>query len=163
MQNRETLDQYPCLSLPGCPDRTAAFSGCLTWSRECWQHSSLPFFFFLIVLGLCCCMRTFSSCGEQGLLSGCYLWASHCSDVSCCRAQALGAWASGVAACGLGSCSYPRWLQCVDHCGPQAQLFPMHVEPSYTRDQTRVPYFGRWILNPCTIREVFPFFLKQHY
>ena len=25
-------------------------------------------FFFLAVLGLCCCARAFSSCGEQGLL-----------------------------------------------------------------------------------------------
>ena len=24
--------------------------------------------FFLAVLGLCCCVRAFSSCGEQGLL-----------------------------------------------------------------------------------------------
>ena len=26
------------------------------------------YFLFLAVLGLCCCMRAFSSCGEQGLL-----------------------------------------------------------------------------------------------
>ena len=26
------------------------------------------FFFFLATLGLCCCARAFSSCGEQGLL-----------------------------------------------------------------------------------------------
>ena len=32
----------------------------------------------------------FSSCGEQGLLSSCRVWASHCSDFSCCRARALG-------------------------------------------------------------------------
>ena len=25
-------------------------------------------FFFLAALGLCCCVRAFSSCGEQGLL-----------------------------------------------------------------------------------------------
>ena len=28
----------------------------------------LNIFFFLAALGLCCCMQTFSSCGEQGLL-----------------------------------------------------------------------------------------------
>ena len=35
----------------------------------------------LVVLGLCCCAWAFSSCGAQ---------ASHRSDVSCCRSQALG-------------------------------------------------------------------------
>ena len=28
----------------------------------------LSFFIFLAVLGLCCCTRAFSSCGERGLL-----------------------------------------------------------------------------------------------
>ena len=32
----------------------------------------------------------FSSCSEQGLLSSCSVRASHCSDFSRCRAQALG-------------------------------------------------------------------------
>ena len=31
-------------------------------------------------------------------------WASHCSDFSCCGAQALGAWASVFAALRLSSC-----------------------------------------------------------
>ena len=52
-------------------------------------------FLFLAVLGLRCCVRAFSSCGEQ---------ASHCGGLSCCRAWALGAWASVVVACGLSSC-----------------------------------------------------------
>ena len=34
--------------------------------------------------------RLFSSCGEQGLLSSCRVWASLCSDFSLCGAQALG-------------------------------------------------------------------------
>ena len=41
-----------------------------------------------------------SRCGEQGLLSGCGAWASHCRGFSCYRARALehrlnswGAWA----------------------------------------------------------------------
>jgi len=33
--------------------------------------------FFLAALGLCCHARAFSSCGEQGLLSSCGMWASH--------------------------------------------------------------------------------------
>ena len=40
----------------------------------------------------------FSSCGDQGLPSSCRAWASHCGGFSCGRAQALGAWTSGVAA-----------------------------------------------------------------
>ena len=40
----------------------------------------------------------------------CGAWASHCGGFSCCRAQALGARASVVVACGLSS------------CGAQAQL-----------------------------------------
>ena len=39
--------------------------------------------------------RGYSSCGAR---------ASHCSGFSCCRAQALGAWASVVVACRLSSC-----------------------------------------------------------
>ena len=38
----------------------------------------------------------FSSCSEQGLLSSCGVRASHFGGFSCCRAQALGTWASVV-------------------------------------------------------------------
>ena len=60
----------------------------------------VTFFFFLAALGLPCCMRAFSSCGEQGLLC-CGAWASHCGDFSCCGARALGTRASVVVARGL--------------------------------------------------------------
>ena len=46
-------------------------------------------------------MRTFSGCGEWGLLSSCSARAPHCSGFFYYRAQAPGAWASGVAACEL--------------------------------------------------------------
>ena len=53
-------------------------------------------FFFLVALGLhCCCMQAFSGFGAR---------ASHCRDVSCCRAQALGARASVAVAFRLSSC-----------------------------------------------------------
>ena len=84
-------------------------------------HISNTFFFFesviylfMAVLGLHFCKRTFSSCREQGLLSSCGEWASHCSDFSCC-----GAWAPGMrfSSCGsrapehrLNSCSTWVWL-----------------------------------------------------
>ena len=41
-------------------------------------------------------MQALLSCGEQGLLSSCSAWASHCGGFSCCRAQAAGARASVV-------------------------------------------------------------------
>ena len=49
------------------------------------------------MLGLCCCAWTFSSCSEQGLLSSCRAWASHCRDslqsTGCrvCRFRSCGA------------------------------------------------------------------------
>ena len=51
-----------------------------------------------LLSGLC------SGCSEQGPLSSCGERTSRCSGFSCYRAQAVGAWASVVAACELGSC-----------------------------------------------------------
>ena len=77
-------------------------------------------FLFLAALGPRCCVRAFSSCGEQGLLfiAVCGL---RCSGFSCCGAQSPGSWASVVAARGLSSCS----VQALGHtgfssCGVQA-------------------------------------------
>ena len=50
-------------------------------------------FIILFALGLCCCMRALSSCGEWGLLFVGVAGFS-CSDFSCCRARALGVQAS---------------------------------------------------------------------
>ena len=57
-----------------------------------WMDNFLKKFYylFLALLGLCCCMRAFSSCSEQGLFSSCGAWAPHCSGLPRCRAQALG-------------------------------------------------------------------------
>ena len=45
-------------------------------------------YLFLTVLGLCCCTRAFSSCGEWGYcVAGA---AARCSGFSCCGAQPLG-------------------------------------------------------------------------
>ena len=46
----------------------------------------------------------FSSCGEWGLCSSCSAGVSHCDGFFCCAAQALGVWASVVAACELSGC-----------------------------------------------------------
>ena len=58
----------------------------------------------MAALGLCCPVRAFSSCGEQGLLSSCGEQASHRGGSSCCRAEALGMQTSLEVARGLSSC-----------------------------------------------------------
>ena len=63
------------------------------------------------MLGLCCCVWAFSSCGERGLLS-IAVRSLHCSGFSCCGAQALGMWAQELqlpgsrAELGLSSCGH---------------------------------------------------------
>ena len=52
------------------------------------------------MLGLRCCARAFSSCGEWGLFFCCGARASHCGGFSCCGAQALGTWVSVAVAHG---------------------------------------------------------------
>ena len=61
------------------------------------------------MLGLCCCVWAFSSCSKPGKLSTCSAQASHYSGFSCCRARALGAWASLAEALGL-SCFTACWI-----------------------------------------------------
>ena len=60
-------------------------------------------FYFLVVVSLCCSygLSLVEADGDYSSL----LWqASHCSGFSCCGAQALGTWASVIAAHGLCSC-----------------------------------------------------------
>ena len=51
-------------------------------------------FLILAVVGLCCCTRAFSGCGERGPRSSYSPRASPCGGFSCCRAWAPGTWAS---------------------------------------------------------------------
>ena len=97
-----------------------------------WLHLSLSFFFltfkiiylfiylFLAALGLRCCARAFSSCGEQGATLCCGARASHCGGFSCCGAGALGTWASVVVAHGLSSCGSRALEHRLSSCGPRA-------------------------------------------
>ena len=48
----------------------------------------------MATLGLCCFVRAFLQLQRAGAPLPCSGWASHCSGFSCCRAQALGGWAS---------------------------------------------------------------------
>ena len=73
----------------------------------------------MVVLGLRCCTRAFSSCGKWGC---CGMRASHCSDFSCFRTQALGVWASVVVARGLSSCGSRALEHRLSSCGSRAYL-----------------------------------------
>ena len=85
----------------------------------CREFSSLCFLnVYLFIFGcagsLVLCVG-FLQLWKWGLLSSCGVLASHCSVVSCCRTQVLGAWTSVVVA---------RRLQSVGsvNCGTGAQL-----------------------------------------
>ena len=76
--------------------------GLLDWSQILYplSHQGLPLFIsFLIVLSLCCYKGPFSSCGEQGLL---FIAVRGLLTVVAFhyQAQALGVWASVLAAHG---------------------------------------------------------------
>ena len=76
------------------------------------------YYYFLAVLGLCCSVRAFSTCGAGATLR----WgerASHCGGFSCCGARALDSWASLVAARGLSSCGSRALERRLSSCGAQ--------------------------------------------
>ena len=78
------------------------------------------------------CWGLFSSC-EQGLLSNCSVWASHCSGFCCC-----GAWALG---CVVGSVVGARGLICSVACGifpdQGSNLCPLHWQAILNHWATR--------------------------
>ena len=84
-------------------------------------HHQIFFFFQFCLHWIFVATQASSSCRGYSLV------ASHCGGFSCCRVQALDAWAQ-------------LW-----HMGLAALW---HVESSQTRDRTGVPCIGRWILNP---------------
>ena len=110
-------------------------------------------YLFLAALGLCCCVRAFSSCGERGLLfvavrglliAGSSLVAEHGLQV--CRLSLVVA--HGLQQLWLaGSRAQAQQLWCT------GLVALWHVGSSRTRAQTIVPCIGRWILNQCTMRE----------
>ena len=94
----------------------------ITWKLKPTFKISLSFCKFIFgCVGLCCCVWAFSSCSKPGQLSSCSAQASHCSGFSCCRAQALGAWASLAVALGL-SCFTACWI----FQDQESNLCPLH-------------------------------------
>ena len=72
----------------------------------------------MAVLGLCCCIWAFPSCGQwEGGKLGCGVRASHCGSFSCWGAQALGG--TGFSSCGarVGSVVAAPGLSCSTACG----------------------------------------------
>ena len=97
-------------------------------------------------MGLRCCTRAFSSCGKRGLL---FVAVRGFSLQWLLLLRSRGSRRAGFSTCGS------RALQCrLSSCGARALVAPRHVGSSRTRDRTRVPCIGRWILNHCTTREV---------
>ena len=102
----------------------------------------IKIFIYLFIFG---CIGSWLQCMGFSLLvapelSSCSTWAPECMG-------------SVVAACGLSS------------CGVLAQLpHSMCDLSSPTRDRTRVPCIGRWILNHWTTREIpqLPFMLMSY-
>ena len=88
-------------------------------------------YLFLAVLGLHCCAQAFSSCGEWGLVAVHRLLIVVASLVE-----------HGLQAHGL------QQLWCMGLVALQ------HVGSSRTRDRSRAPCIGRWILNHCATKEV---------
>ena len=85
------------------------------------------------MLGLRCYAWAFSTCGTWGSILLCDVWAARCGGFSCCGAQALGVWPSGVVVHGF-SCSVVHAT--FTDCG---------LNPG--------PLTGRQILNHWTTRE----------
>ena len=56
----------------------------------------LSYLFIFDGTGSSLLLKLFSSCGKQGLLSSCGVWASHCGGFSYCGAWALDSWASAM-------------------------------------------------------------------
>ena len=71
------------------------------------------FFFFFKLCWVLVAVRWLSLIAESGVFSSDGGWASHCEGFSCCGAQALGTWASVVAACRLSI----LWLAGSRACG----------------------------------------------
>ena len=136
------LPFYVCFFLLGdmwaltCPDQVKgppALEGKVILKK-------INLFSSLAALGLRCCMKAFSSCGERGLLSSCDARASPCGSFSCLQS-------TGSGDCGLQS----LWRL--------GFIAPLLVGSSRTRDQTHLSCIGRWILNHWATREVLKIFL----
>ena len=110
-------------------------------------------YLFLVVLGLHCYSRAFSSCTEQGFRSCWGMQASSCAGFTCCRVHALGQegfspWGWRFLQRGLRTCAL--WAKLLLTCG----IFP-------DRDLTCVLCIGRWAHNHSSRGVQFLVFLEK--
>ena len=112
------------------------------------QHTSWLLFFsfeiivylFMTVLDLHCCEDFFSTCSEQGLLSRCGAYGSHCHSFSPCEHKLQGSQAQQ-----LPLPDSRAWAQYLRH---RSLVAPGYVASSRIKDQTCVSCIGRQILYP---------------
>ena len=144
---------YSCLPHLGLVICTLCLSvsTSVKWKQHQWPCDFFFTFIFLFnllaALGPYCCFRAFCGCSERELV----LLAVDGLPivVTCCRAQALGAWTSVGAARGLSCCSFRAVEPQAHNCSSWAQLLhitwnlpdqgsnlcPLHWQAeSYTRE-----------------------------
>ena len=109
----------------------------------------VPFFFFFWLCWVFVAARGLSLVAASGGYS--LLWCAGFSLQWLLLLQSTGSRCTGFSSC-------VRWAQQLWRTGLVA---PRHVGSSPTRDRTRVPCIGRWILNHCTTREVRACTFKQ--
>ena len=102
-------------------------------------------YFFKCIFGLLAlhwCIWPFSSCSEQGLLSNCGVWASHCSGFYSPRAQALDPWSWVVVVHRL-SCPVACGIfldQGLSPCPLHWQVDSKPLDTTSTRDSKPLPW-----------------------
>ena len=110
--------------LPGAMRKLLGGKGC-TYCGDGFRLYTFYLFIYIFIYGCVgsslLCMG-FLQLRQGGATLSCGAQASHCGGFSCCRAQALGTWASVVVACRLSSCGL-RALECrLSSCGARAEL-----------------------------------------
>ena len=80
------------------------------------------FYLFFGCTGSLLLRTVFLQLRQVGVTLRCGAQASHCGGFSCCRAWALGVWASVVVARGLSSCGLRALERRLSSCGARAQL-----------------------------------------
>ena len=98
----------------------------------------------MFVLGLCCYVWAFCSCGYQDTFP-CGPWASPYGGFSCCQAQALGAWALVLVAHGL-SCSTACGTSQDQGLNPCPLHWQVYSDLLYHQGIPRPCYCLRWIV-----------------
>ena len=85
-------------SRPSCAHAARLLGWLLCFFKHYYFFNNLIYLFYFGCARSSLLGGLFSSCSDQGLLSSCCVWTSHCSDFSCFGTQALGQ--AGFSSCG---------------------------------------------------------------